>query len=264
MARKLVIKLEGASPDLGGADGEGVSLRFFATFAKRLRDAYQRSAQTEITSAAQDVGRLPKRATEVDIRLVDAAAGSLSLDLVPVDTAIQVSLADNLPQRALDRLMRDLEIVSREPDSTVVSKSMRALVQSVPGEVRQRYTVMDGDRVDRDVQLTSTGVGIPHEAVLASVERIAATVRGVICVPRPAVILDTDDGRVQAATTDEWMETAWRVKDRTDLVATIVTSSSGARLLAIRTLEEQALRDRVPTVEETLQRFDGVLRLLAR
>lgn len=263
MARKLVIQLEGASPDLGGANGEGVSLRFFSTFAKRLRDAYQRSAQAVLTGTAQETGRLPKRATEVDVRLVDAKAGSLHLDLVPADSATQVSL-DNLATNALDRFITDLEVVAREPESSAVPKALRALVATVPGEVRQKYLVMVGDLIDRQIEVSSTGVVQAADVVLASVEQVCATVRGVICTPRPAVILDTDDGRIQASTTAQWMDAAWALKDRSDLVATIVTNSSGVRLLALRTVEEQAARDRLPSVEETLDRFDGVLRILAR
>lgn len=265
MARKLVIRLEGASPDLGGqANAEGVSLRFFSTYAKRLRDAYQRSAQAVLTGTAQDTGRLPKRATEVDIRLVDAKAGSLNLDLSPVDRSVQVSLTDNLADDALARLVNDLSTLSTDPESSEVPKATRALVATVPGEVRQRYVVMRGSTVEREVEITSTGVGPSTDAVLASVDTLRVTVRGVICVPRPAVILDTEDGRIQASTSSKWMEAAWSCKDRADLVATIVTSSSGMRLLAIRSEAEQAARTRVPTVEETLSRFDGVLRILAR
>lgn len=263
MARKLVIRLEGASPDLGGADGKGVSLRFFGTFAKRLRDAYQRSAQAVLTGTAQDTGRLPKRATEVDVRLVDAKAGSLHLDLVPIDSATQVS-PDNLATDALDRFISNLEVMAKDPESPAVPKALRALVATVPSEVRQKYVVMVGDRIDRQVEVTATGVGQAPDAVLASVEQMNVTVRGVICAPRPAVILDTDDGRIQASTTTQWMDTAWAQKDCTDLVATIVTNSSGARLIALRPAAEQSARARVPSIEETLERFDGVLRILAR
>jgi hypothetical protein len=98
----------------------------------------------------------------------------------------------------------------------------------------------------------------------ASVDQRKAIVRGVICTPGPAVILDTEEGRVQASTSAQWMEAAWTLRDRDDLIATIVTSSSGARLLAIRPADEQADRARVPSVDETLDRFDGVLRILAQ
>ena len=138
------------------------------------------------------------------------------------------------------------------------------LVSSVPGEIRQWYAITDGDRVERQVEVTSTGVDVSTDPVAASVDQIAATVRGVICVPRPAVLLDTTEGRVQAYTTDEWMNAAWQLKDRDDLVATVVSNSSGTRLIAIRTAADQAERVRVPSAEETLERFDGVLRILAR
>jgi hypothetical protein len=265
MARKLVIRLEGTSTDLDGqADIEGVSLRFFATFAERLQDAYQRSAQAVFTGTAQEPGRLPMQATEVDVRLVDAQAGSLHLDLVPVDTASQAPTGDSLEADALDRLMSDLSLIARDPESAAVPKALHALVASIPGGVRQQYSLTVGDRVERQVELTSTGVGQTVEAGLASVDQIHATVRGVICAPLPAVILDTEEGRVQAATSAPWMEAAWALRDRDDLIATIVTSSSGVRLLAIRPAEEQGGRTGVPSVEETLDRFDEVLRILAR
>jgi hypothetical protein len=264
MARKLVIRLEGAPAGLGGeADLEGVSLQFFAGLAKRLQDAYQRSAQAVLTGAPQESDQLSP-ATEVDVRLVDAQAGSLHLDLVPLGTAGQAPPGASLEADALDRLMSDLGLIARDPQSTAVPKALRALVASIPDGVRQNYFLTVDDRVERQVELTSAGMGQATKAGPPSVDQIPATVRGVICAPHPAVILDTEEGRVQVATSAQWMEAAWALRDRGDLIATIVTSPSGARLLAIRPAEEQAARTRVPPVEETLDRFDGVLRILAR
>lgn len=104
----------------------------------------------------------------------------------------------------------------------------------------------------------------PGAPARASVDSIAVRVRGAITQPEPAVSLETSAGIVTLTTTRELAELAQTLVDMADVVATIVQGSAGRRLLSLRTTDEQDARRRVPPVEETLDRFDGVLRILAR
>lgn len=262
MTHRLEIRLEGPSGVLG-SPAQGVSLAFFADFAKRLRDAYQRSAQVVLTGTTQDTGRLPKRATEVDVRLVTAQAGSLNLDVVPVSTATGL-FPDPLATGAMFRLLSELETLRQHPDHADASRWVRSLVATVPAEVSQRYTLYEGNDVSKSVTLTSAMLGEEaEEPVMARVERLPCQIRGVLCLPRPAVILETAEGRFNATADDNLTAEAWRLRDEQDLIATIVTNKHGRRLLALRTAAEQATRTRVPSHEETLARYAGILRRLA-
>lgn len=111
MTHRLEIRLQGPS-GIPGSSTQGVSLGFFADFARRLKDAYQRSLQVLLTEPTQDTGRLTERATALDIRLLTAQAGSLSLDVVPMTTATEL-FPEHLAADAMDQLLSELEALRR-------------------------------------------------------------------------------------------------------------------------------------------------------
>ena len=263
MGRRLDIRLEGGSSLIGDRN-RGVSLGFFGAYAKRLRDAYRRSAQAVVSGAVQASGRLPRRAEEVDVRLVDAEAGSLGLSLVSVDEGANPELQTiGLADAALVRLMDDLDRLRRNADDESVSPWARWLVASVPEEVSQTYRHHADGKV-REVKLTSGGLGEPPgEPVIAGVKRYACALRGVLISPQPSVLLDVPAvGKITIAAPETLVERAWHLRGRADLIATVVMNSAGRRLLSLRSADEAP--PPTPSVEETLDRFDGVLKRLAQ
>lgn len=263
MKRTLQVELIGASEDLG-TSVEGVSLRFFSAYAKRLREAYQRSAQAVLTGAVQDAGRLPARAAEVDIRLVSASAGSLALDLAAVDTSPQMKLhADTLATDALLQLVRGMKGAASDPESAATPRAYRALIGSVPPAVRQRYSLVEDGLVIDEVILTSAGFDRVPDPVLANIERVPATIKGLVFTPRPAVLLDVDGTSVRANATATLVTKAFGIREQEDLVATLVENASGFRLLAIAPATEPFPR-RTPSIDETVARYEAILRELAK
>lgn len=264
MSQKLVIRLEGDSPLLGSEE-RGVSLKFFAAYAERLRNAYQRSAQAVLTGTVQVTGRLPNRAAEVDVRLENAQAGSLTMALRAIDEATAPELATiGLADRALGRLVDDLDWLRRKGEEADVSHWVRELIASVPEQVEQRYQHYTNGHC-REVVISSAVFGASSsEPALARVDRLQCSVRGVLMSPRTAVLLQAESGRLEVMASDEMLEHAWKLRGRLDLVATVVTTSAGRRLLALRSMDEQESLHRVPPVQETIERFDDVLRRLAQ
>jgi hypothetical protein len=267
MKKRLQIELKGASQDLG-TDTEGVSLKFFAAYTMRLREAYRRSAQGVVTGTVQDEGRLPARAAQVDIRLKSARGGSLEMDCAAVDThglygqLALPTLDDHLADDALARLMDGLDGAARAPESEEIPRAIRLLIGSLGTEVRQAYRLLEGDRVLREVVLTSAGLEASPEPVLAQVERVPTVVRGITFAPRLTVTLDIDGAAVRASATSALVQKAIGLHDRDDLIATIVTNTSGARLLDIAPAAQPFPRRR-PDLEETLDRFADVMKALA-
>jgi hypothetical protein len=94
------------------------------------------------------------------------------------------------------------------------------------------------------------------------VERLPTVVRGVTFAPRHTVTLDIDGAAVRASATPALVQKAIGLHDRNDLIATIVTNTSGARLLDIAPPAQPFPRRR-PDLEETLDRFADVMRALA-
>lgn len=263
MKRRLHIELKGDSPDLG-KPAEGVSLRFFSSYAKRLREAYQRSAQAVLTGTVQDAGRLPARAAQVDIRLITATEGSLNLDLAPSDEARQMSIQpDTLAEDALAQLMEGLQFASDHPDATTIPRAYRALIGTVDATVRQTYQLVENGRVLKSVIVTSTGFDRAPDPVLANVERLPALVKGITFSPRIAVLLEIDGTTVRANATPALVEKAFSLRDRDDLIATIVESSTGHRLLAIAAAAEPFPK-REPSADETADRYAAILEILAK
>ncbi len=261
----LEIELKGPSPDLG-TDTEGVSLPFFTAYATRLREAYRRSAQGVVSGVVQDDGRLPTRATQVDIRLKSASEGSLNMQCAAVDLrpdGQQMLIQDYLAQESLKRLMDGLEEAARVPDSEATPRAFRVLIGGIGPEVRQTYRLTDGVRIFREIVLTSAGFDAAPDPVLAAVERVQVVVRGVTFSPKYTVTLEVDGSSMRVAANAALVQRAIGLHDETDLVATIVTNSTGARLLNIATASEPFPRRR-PELDETLERFAGVMKVLAR
>jgi len=268
MKRRLHIELTGPSPDLGSA-AEGVSLRFFANFSSHLQLAYRRAAQGVLTGVIQDEGRLPDRARDVDIRLLTATEGSLELSLAAVDmgrpfqAALPITPVDTLADDALDKLMDVLAQTQREPQSRDVPRAFRALVGGMSSDIRQRYSLMEGDRVLREVSLTSSGFDAVYESVMAGIRRVDATVRGVTFAPRPSVTLDVSGSSIKASATMTVVRAAMALHAEAVLVATLVTTSAGSRLIGITPKAEVFPRS-TPTTRETLERFAAVMKILAQ
>jgi hypothetical protein len=268
MKKRLDIELTGPSPDLGGTD-EGVSLRFFAAFSYRLQVAYQRAAQGVLTGVIQDDGRLPSRATEVDVRLLTAANGSLEMSVVAVDMGAHVqpmlpmSSVDTLADDALNRLMDVLAQTQHSPQSRDIPRAFRALVGGMSSDIRQRYSLMDGNRLIREVTLTSAGFDEVYESVMAGIRRVEATVRGVTFAPKSSVTLEIGGSIVKASATMAVVRAAMSLHEETFLIATLVTTSAGTRLIAIAPAVEAFPRV-APTTLETLERFADVMKILAQ
>ncbi|HEU4735006.1 MAG TPA: hypothetical protein VFT22_44245 [Kofleriaceae bacterium] len=265
MKKRLHIELRGASPHLG-TETEGVSLQFFAAYAIRLRDAYRRSAQGVVSGVIQDEGRLPTRAAQVDIRLKEAHEGSLSMECAAVDMRSVMGqpmlIDDHLAEDALSRFMDGLEQAARAPDSESIPRAFRVLIGGVGSEIQQTYALKEGDRVLRSISLTSAGFDAVPDPVLARVERLPAIVKGVTFSPKLTVTLEIEGASVRASATEKLVKKAFELHDADNIVATIVTNASGARLLDIAPAE-QSFPKRVPELDETLDRFAGVLRILA-
>ncbi len=265
MTRRLFIELTGDSQDLG-THTEGVSLKFFSAYAKRLREAYQRSAQAVLTGTVQNEGRLPGRAAEVDIRLKSAQEGSLALDLAPVDMSTQgVLVADELPEKSVDRLLVLMRAAANDPDSTTTPRAFRALIGMVPPSVKQTYQVRDGSgRVLDEIVFTSAGFTAVKDPVLASVERYAVKVKGIAFDPKAVVHFEVHgDSPIRATASQALVERAFEMRDRDDLVATIVENSSGYRLLSLAAAASP-FPAYEPTPEETADRYAEILAILAK
>ena len=266
MARRLLIELTGDSPDLG-THNEGVSLKFFSAYAKRLREAYQRSAQAVITGAVQNEGRLPARAAEVDIRLKSAKEGSLEMDLAPVDMSMQgVLIADELPEKALAMLLVNMRGAANDPESPAIPRVYRALIGTVPASVRQNYKMIDGTTgaVLDEITFTSKGFDAAKDPVLANVMRVAVRVKAIAFDPKSTVTFDVvDDSQIRASATQALVERAFALRDADDLIATIVENSSGHRLLALAhaAMPFPAVE---PTERETAERYAEILAILAK
>lgn len=262
MKRRLHIELTGDSSDLG-KPSEGVSLRFFSSYAKRLREAYQRSAQAVITGTVQDTGRLPVRAAQVDIRLVTATHGSLNMDLAPADEAPQMSFHDSLADDALKQMMDGLQLAADNPDSASIPRAYRSLIGTVEAAVRQTYQLIENDRVVKCVVVTSRGFDRAPDPVLANIDRLPAIVKGITFAPRAAVSLEIDGSSIRAIATPQLVEKAFSLRDRDDLVATLVESVTGHRLLAIGIAAESVV-SREPSLDETADRYAAILEILAK
>lgn len=263
MTRRLLIELTGDSPDLGNAD-EGVSLKFFASYTQRLREAYRRSAQATLTGTMQDVGRLPDRAAEVDVRLMTASQGSLHLEVAAVDMSRQTHLQPNtLPEDALAFMVQGMRETASDPESPTTPRAFRLLIGAVPPAVRQRYAITENGHVLDEVTITSTGFEPVHEPVIANLERVKATIKSITFAPRISIVLDVEGSVVKAAATPLLVDRAFSLRNDDDVVAVLVENSMGHRLLDLTHASEQFPKRDVP-VDETVKRYAGILRELAK
>lgn len=145
-----------------------------------------------------------------------------------------------------------------------MSRWVRSLVTAVPVEVSQQYTLYKGTDIAKSVTLTSANIGEEADAPeMARVERLPCQIQGVLRRPCPAVILDTAEGQIEAVADEDLVARAWRLREEEELTATVVTNKRGRRLLALRTAAEQSAKTSVPSPEETLARYAGVLHRLA-
>lgn len=256
--RRLRIELDGEADELGGPD-RGVSMKFFADFATALRNAYQRTAQAIVTGSAQHTGVLPARARDVDLRMVSAAAGSLHMDAMPVDQNPQAMIGAGLEHEAISRMLGDLDRLRTDPDADV-PRHTRVLVALAPSSVRQRYSIIERGRTIQVVDLTSSGIDASQPSASATVDRLPATIRGVSWLPSIQVVLEVGGSKVTASATSALLDRALEVRD-TEIVATIVRSASGNRLIGIH---QGARRFSAPSTADIATAWAPLLHHLAQ
>lgn len=80
--------------------------------------------------------------------------------------------------------------------------------------------------------------------------------------PKLTVTLEIEGASLRTSATEALVRKAFDLHGADSIIATIVTNASGARLLDIATAEQEFPK-RVPELDETLDRFAGVLRKLA-
>jgi len=116
------------------------------------------------------------------------------------------------------------------------------------------------DRRSGAVAPSAPGETAAAPSTIPSVRRVAAAVLDAALSPQPSVTLAVEGSVIRASTTARIARAAMTVREG-ELVADIVTSSRGRRLLR---LAPPGPAPRVPAVQETLDRFAEVMRILAQ
>ncbi len=257
MSVELRITFDGTEP---GLREHRLSLAAFAEPLRLLLLALQRTGSAIVSSALDDPsygrrgGKLAKDASLLDLELVTIGEGSAAPSFLAVartdPTNPPSPLYSDLPARAVERLVRDIEA---EAKGVLQNASVRRYLASLPAGVEsQRYTARRDGTVFADAELgRATLPEVPRE--LPKLIQLRGSVIAVGFDPgTPFVSLRQDRRTLRCSATKELVDLAVSLRGG-DVEATLLDSSE-PRLLALRSAEGPS--ERRP-LEATLALMDA-------
>jgi len=237
MAIRLIATFDG---DVRGLSEHRISLAAFLPAFNELLRAYRRTASNILTAAVGDAGdggsatgRLHKQALSLDLELSSVEEGCARPGFVATQAAVvQQVLFSDLPRRAADRLLLDIEAESQGRAQSVV---VRNFLQALPaGLQRQEYDLYDGAEHVRHVAFGHAAlVELPPK--LPSLLRLSGLITGLGFVPGNPYVEFLPTGRstpVLCYATTEQVEAALPL--RGTLVEAQAVLADRPRLLSVR------------------------------
>jgi hypothetical protein len=267
MTTKLTIRWDGEAPGLGT---HALSLAAWHDALGKLLAAVRRTASGMVKEALDDPeygakgGRLAKRAGEIDLQLVAVRDGCVNIDFqctIPPQPGQQDLFLEELPERALDRVLDDIEHEARgEPRSAPVRKFLQAFPSGV---TVQDYTLEVNGQVRKRVTVGETRLAAAP-AQLVGLRRLIGFIIAVGFEPgSPSITVKTPAGQVRCQASEAQVELALGLRSR-EIVAMVVMADP-ARLVWLADKESPpVIPDGKARTETFSSRWAHTLDLLSR
>lgn len=196
MTAEIRIRFDGAAPGLGAGR---LSLAAFLPALTNLLHAYRRIGSNMIVAAEDPEhgvkgGRLAKAATALDLEIGAIHHNCLVIEAVPTSQPIageHPTLFNELPRIAGERLLEDIDAESKGLSRNgLVRKYLREMP---PGVTKQTYTLREGGRELRTVEVTEVAVVNDDVTLLPTLREFTALPTGVVFASeRPMVKLSAE------------------------------------------------------------------------
>lgn len=257
MVVELRVTYDGTEP---GLSEHRLSVAAFAEPLRRLLTALQRTGSALISSALDDPsygergGKFAKDAALLDLELVTIREGSAAPSFLAVARPdrrnLQVNLFNDLPARAVERLVQDIHAEAR---GVAQSAAARKYLASLPsGVTRQKYTaVQDGTTL---VEVEFGHATLPEfPPDLPRLIRVRGNVVAVGFEPAAPFVTIRSEGRAsRCVATKELVDLALALRGGEVEAAILETQDS--RLMWIRSAEGEIIRS---SLNEALARMDA-------
>jgi len=240
-----------------------VSLTMFGEALDLLMKAARRIASQKLTDALEPAvtGRLATEAKKLDIEIAGIKKGSGGFStLITFETpdTSQTLLFNQLPELVGMEL---LEAIEQEAQGNLRNTAVRKYLRSLPKELtRQSYNLHENGRSIRSVDLSH--VSLPEqEDPLPCFIATRGKISGVGFDPgRWEVKVKGEEGtQVVAIATEDQVSKALEMRPQ-EVHVLAVSSAAGNHLIV---LENEAMRNRRPTLEDLFDKWDETFRALA-
>lgn len=235
MDTRLRIKWGGSAP---GINEHRLSLDGFVTSLDLLLRALRRIASNLLTEAAGDAatGRLHRDAKLLDIEISGVVEGSVGLESVVTLSAprgMNLDLLENLSLRATHSLF---DAIEGEAKGKYINQAVRKYLKSLPDGLTWQEYDFQSNGTQRSVVIGE--VNLPEQPLdLPYLRTGVGQVVGVGFEPgEPFVRFSIDDKSITATATDELVERALDLREKS-VEAFLVVTDKSTRLLSMRDLE---------------------------